>query len=102
MDRRKLLELYNALNETGYDNPDDLEIYTLENVIYMGVADGEIKGKAKGKAEAVLDLLNDLGTVNDSLRDRILAESDLELLRKWLKMAARAESIEEFCAAMEK
>ena len=58
----------------------------------MGIADGEIKGKA----ESVLDLLNDLGTVSKSLHDRILAENDLELLRKWLKMAARAESIEEF------
>ena len=36
-DKRKLLEVYNALNGTSYDNPDDLEIYTLENVIYMGV-----------------------------------------------------------------
>lgn len=30
-----LLELYNALNGTSYDNPEDLEIVTLEDIIYM-------------------------------------------------------------------
>lgn len=35
-DREKLLELYNALNGTVYENTGDLEICTLENAIYMG------------------------------------------------------------------
>lgn len=30
-----LLQLYNALNGTNYNNPEDLEIVTLEDVIYM-------------------------------------------------------------------
>ncbi|MCM1083032.1 MAG: hypothetical protein NC428_06085, partial [Clostridium sp.] len=34
-DKRKLLALYNGINGTDYDNPDDLEIVTLENAIYM-------------------------------------------------------------------
>lgn len=33
--KENLLELYNALNGTSYDNPEDLEIVTLEDVIYM-------------------------------------------------------------------
>ena len=35
-DKEKLLELYNALNGTAYENTDDMEICTLENAIYMG------------------------------------------------------------------
>ena len=35
-DREKLLELYNALNGTVYENTGELEICTLENAIYMG------------------------------------------------------------------
>ena len=35
-DREKLLELYNALNGTVYEDTGDLEICTLENAIYMG------------------------------------------------------------------
>ena len=33
--KENLLELYNALNGTSYDKPEDLEIVTLEDVIYM-------------------------------------------------------------------
>ena len=36
-DRESLLSLYNAVNKRNYTNPDDLEIVTLENAIYMGM-----------------------------------------------------------------
>ncbi|MDE5872315.1 MAG: hypothetical protein K2H07_00210 [Lachnospiraceae bacterium] len=36
-DKKELLTLYNAVNETNYDNPEELEITTLENAIYMTV-----------------------------------------------------------------
>ncbi|WP_455951025.1 hypothetical protein [Eubacterium sp.] len=32
-----LLDLYNALNGTNYTNPDELEINTMENVLYMSM-----------------------------------------------------------------
>jgi len=31
------LSLYNALNKSSYENPEELEIKTLENAIYMGI-----------------------------------------------------------------
>ena len=34
-DRNNLLSLYNAINGTAYDDPENLEIVTLENAIYM-------------------------------------------------------------------
>ena len=36
-DKKDLLELYNAVNETQYTNPDELEITTLEDVIYLSM-----------------------------------------------------------------
>ena len=36
-DRKNLLSLYNAVNQRDYKNPEDLEIITLENAIYMGM-----------------------------------------------------------------
>ena len=36
-DRENLLSLYNAINGTTYENPEALEIVTLENAIYMGM-----------------------------------------------------------------
>ena len=34
-DRKRLLEVYNALNGTNYDNVEDLEVTTLENAIFI-------------------------------------------------------------------
>lgn len=36
-DKKELLELYNAVNNSHYENPDELEIVTLEDVIYMSI-----------------------------------------------------------------
>lgn len=32
-----LLSLYNALNDTAYDNPDELDVNTIDDAIYMGM-----------------------------------------------------------------
>ena len=36
-DKENLLSLYNAVNGKDYKNPDELQIVTLENAIYMGM-----------------------------------------------------------------
>lgn len=54
------------------------------------------QGRAQGKAEAVIELLEDIGEVSESLRDYIMEQTDLELLTKWHKAAARATSIKKF------
>ena len=36
-EKEKLLELYNAINNSDYDNPTELTVYTLEDVIFMGI-----------------------------------------------------------------
>ena len=36
-DKKELLELYNAVNGTHYDNPEDLVVNTLENAVYMSM-----------------------------------------------------------------
>ena len=61
-----------------------------------GWAQGKAEGRVEDRAEAVIELLEDLGELSDSLKTCIMEQNDLELLRKWLKIAARAESIEEF------
>ena len=65
-----------------------------------GKAEGLTQGKAEGRVEdragAVVELLEDLGELSDSLKTCIMEQTDLELLRKWHKTAARAKSIEEF------
>ena len=36
-EKEDLLQLYNAINGTNYNNPEDLEINTLEDAVYMGM-----------------------------------------------------------------
>ena len=60
----------------------------------------EKKWKAEGKAEAVIELLEDIDTVPDEIREKILNESDLEVLRKWHKEQTKTDTMEEFLAKM--
>lgn len=36
-EKTRLLELYNAINNTAYDNPEELEVVTLENAVYLSM-----------------------------------------------------------------
>ena len=36
-DKENLLQLYNAINDSHYNNPDDLVITTIDDVVYMGM-----------------------------------------------------------------
>ena len=69
-----------------------------------GKAEGIAEGKAEGKMEAVLEMLlelmKDLGEIPDELRNRITSEKDLETLKKWHRLAARSESLDEFWEKM--
>ena len=69
-----------------------------------GKAEGKAEGIAEGKTEAVLEMLlelmNDLGEIPDELRNRITSEKDLETLKKWHRLAARSESLDEFLEKM--
>lgn len=56
------------------------------------------EGRAEGKAEFVLELLEDIGTVPEDVKTRILKERDLVTLGQWRKSAARAKSVEQFVA----
>ena len=44
--------------------------------------------------------MDDLGEIPDELRNRITSEKDLETLKKWLRLAARSESLDEFLEKM--
>lgn len=47
-------------------------------------------------AENILELLKELGEVPAPVREKILAEKDREILSGWLKLAARADSLDAF------
>ena len=68
----------------------------LEEGYEEGYKTGKTDGKIEGKIEDILYFLRDIGIVPGELVKRIKAENDENTLRRWLKLAGSAESIEEF------
>ena len=68
--------------------------------IAEGIAEGKAKGIAEGKIEEnienILSLLYDLSSIPPELEKRIRSETDYTILRTWLKLAARAATIQAF------
>ena len=80
---------------TDYDFEEHMKLEREENYA-VGHADGKEEGKAEGKAEAICDMLEDIGSLPDEWRHRIMSEENLDTLKEWLKIARRAESPEDF------
>lgn len=78
-EKEELLSLFNAINGTEYDNPEELEINTLEGALYLGM---------KNDLSCVIDMMMQLyehqTTVNPNmpLRDLFYVS---DLLQKWLQ-----------------
>ena len=54
----------------------------------------------EGKVESILEFLEDSGSVPEKLRQHVLKERDIQTLSRWLWLAARAKSIEDFILNM--
>ncbi len=67
-----------------------------EEGIAIGKIQGRAEGKAEGKAESVLDILAESGPVPEKLCTRILSETDLAVIKGWLRLAAVCDSVEQF------
>ncbi len=61
-----------------------------------GKAEGKAEGRTKERAEAVIELLEEIGEPTQQLREYIMEQTELEILRRWHRAAAKAESIEDF------
>ena len=77
-DKKRLLSLFNAVNDTHYDNPDDLAITTLDGVLYLGM---------KNDISCIIDMMMQLyehqSTVNPNMPLRNLFYVS-DLLQKYI------------------
>ena len=48
----------------------------------------------------ILELLEDIGTVSDSLKRTISSQNDMNILNKWHKLSAKVTTIDEFMKKM--
>ena len=60
----------------------------------------ERKGRLAGRAESILELLEDCGTVPESLKTKLYEQKDADILTRWLKLSARVTTVEQFTEQM--
>ena len=60
----------------------------------------ERKGRIEGKADSIFELLEECGTVPESLRKQIYEQKDAKVLTRWLRLSAKVSSVEEFMEQM--
>lgn len=65
-------------------------------LVIVLVVPGVGEGRNLGKAAAVMALLEELGALPEELAVRIENESDPEILDRWVRLAAKADSLEMF------
>ena len=57
---------------------------------------GRNEGKIEGKIEFIVELLEELGQVPPRVMELVLTENNPDVLSRWLKSAAKADSMIEF------
>lgn len=54
------------------------------------------EGETRGKVECILTVLLEKGEVPDSIREQVCVQQDSKTLMGWLKLALKADTVEEF------
>ena len=91
-----LREVQSMVDKVKYDKEVSISYMKSYERDWMMRNEGRSKGKTEERAESIKDFLSDLGTIPQNITKQIDSETDLDTLRRWLKLAAKSESIEEF------
>ena len=107
-----LRELLNYMEHTSKENAKTESLQRLHEMVTAVKRDGKVgltymksfeieerirkEGIAEGKIDDIMAFLSDLGDIPSSLREQVIAQKDEAVLRAWVKLAAKAESIQDF------
>lgn len=70
--------------------------FNMEDALEVRGEEKFAEGEAVGKIESIIEFLNTLGELPESLEKRIKSEHDLQVLSRWFTTAVTTKSIEEF------
>ena len=87
-----LKKIHRYVNNIKIDPEVELEYMTFEDFLYLE----KQKVARITQAESILKLLEDYGTIPNSIKEIVMTQKDSSILDDWLKLAARAESIQDF------
>lgn len=68
----------------------------LQQGLQQGIQQGVQRGILLTKKESLLEVLEQLGVVSESLSERIKNEENLEILKGWFTIAIRSDSLDQF------
>lgn len=60
------------------------------------------EGRAEGRAEVIISFLEDYGEVPEYLKAQIYSETDINIIKKWVKLSTAVSSVTEFEEKMRK
>lgn len=60
------------------------------------------EGRAEGRAEVIISFLEDYGEVPEYLKTQIYSETDINIIKKWVKLSTAVSSVTEFEEKMRK
>ena len=98
----RLKRLHESIQEIKASADMEVEYMKMEERERIIRDEGKQIGIITGKIEDVLELLEDKGEIPEEIKSKIVEETNFEVLKKWLHLAAKSETVEEFCKEMKK
>lgn len=98
-EQKRLLAILNEKeNEEEKGEPDVCQAIDelIEDGRIEGKKEGKIEGKVEGRKEMILELLDRLGKISESVKKQLDKEDNLDTLKAWSKLAMDAKTMEEF------
>ena len=113
---QELKELLRYLEDTNWQNAVSESLREVQSMVDQVKCDKEVsisymksyerdrmmrnEGRVEGLIDSIKELLSDSGSIPEDLAAQIDSEKDLNTLRRWLKVASKSRSIEEFAKQM--
>lgn len=91
-----ILQLQNTVRKVKSNREMEGRFMVFEEMLKDERAEGKEEGRQEECAENILLWLRELGNVSEELTEKIINETDMSVLRQYLKCAAKAETVEQF------
>lgn len=92
----QLEKLHRGVEEIKNNSAIGVKYMQMWEVLELEKKESWEDGKAEGKADSVIELLEEIEVIPESLKQTIFSQKDITTLNQWLKLAAKVTTIEEF------
>ena len=69
---------------------------TFEEFLNEEKEEAREEGRLEGRGQLVIEMLEEMGSVPEELQEKIRQEKDLNILKKWCRLAMKVENVGQF------